>query len=238
MGNKGQSLILFLVLFPVLLTISGVIVRSGQSALILTQSENLCSQIALDTLAEQAKGIETLGKLNPYAKQIIDMKREVELLILAATTQPQFLPALIQARKTLIASQKIIAINQQNIKRQALARSFARINKQLPKKYRGKLLFRWNPAMPLILLNQKLGYENETGAPLELPFDFELRSKLIGTGKLETEKFLLPWQNADGEKFKKYSSLSLTCNAYIKMKGIGEPWEVLLTKDKPSLKLL
>jgi hypothetical protein len=239
MGNKGQILINALLLFPVLLILAGVITRSGKSAFVYTQTQNLCDRIALDALAEQAKGIATLGKLNPYAKKVIDLRREIDLLLAAAVLQPELIPPLLQMRKTLQQAQKTIELTQKNIERLAIGLSQTQLLKLLPSKYRGKLSFKWT-AEKFFHLRKETGYEMELGAPLDLSFDFQLKQRLSGIASIQTEKFLIPWKINPHQDFLKNPDMTLQCSAFIKMEGIENPWEVALTNTKvrPSWKQL
>ena len=99
-NENGQIIVFALLVIPLLILISGVIVRGGLTAYVHSRVQRFLDQRALEALAVQAQGLESLGKLNGKARALIDARRKVDLSIKAAMGTPAVM-ALLKLRAQL-----------------------------------------------------------------------------------------------------------------------------------------
>jgi hypothetical protein len=241
---NGQAMIFFIVLLPVLLLTAGTIVRSGKTLLVHQRIQNHCDEKVLDAVAEQAKGLERLAKLNTKARTTIDSRRVIDDLLSAGLIELPALPELLAARRTLQMIQGAIAAEQTWITEQALMGSLQKMRKAPPLEDSGKVTETFRPQgilLPHPLPNSlKLhvipveGYEGEKGPPLKLDADFDRRQEVHAQIEIKTEKFLDFWAHMPKAK-----NVLVTCGARIHMNHLEEKWtaQLMPTEVKPSLKL-
>jgi len=104
--KNGQALPFVLVLLPILIILGGVTVRTGKTLLIHQRLLNHCNEKALNAAAEQAKGLQALGKINPVARKVIDMRRKIDKALAGGGLAPPMVPVLISTEASLRGSKK------------------------------------------------------------------------------------------------------------------------------------
>jgi len=215
-SENGQSLILLLVFFPLLLLIFRLVARSGATMLYHDQVENHCDRKILEALAMEAKGLEQLGNLNSYARTIIRTRRVIDKLAKLA-------PELIPTQLALMAAQRSLSLVQKGIKAKT-ALHFSETLLNSSKKFKNKIQEIYKP-IPLVNfhLKDEEGYEGEIGAPLQPAKDFEEKSSAYGKVKIFTERFLSWWPEKS-----KASDMILECKAQIQMQTLEDTWHVQL----------
>lgn len=230
--NQGQALIFLLVMLPLLMVATGVVIRSGNTLVVHNGVQGYCDRKALDAAAAMAQGLELLGKINPYAKGVIDLRRQVDKLLAAGTVTPALLPSLLRARQILKGAQAQIDFQQKAITQSHVSQSLMIINAIEPREYRGKIQTDFSPRKPQLHVTALAGYEGETGAPLTLTPSFEKQQAVQGKIKMKTEEFLSPWPG-----FARASFINVDCRAVVKMEELEAPWEVDLANPKVKLSL-
>jgi hypothetical protein len=222
MKVKGQALFFLLLWLPLLLLVSGLIVRTGTLLLKHSKLQSHCDKKILDTLMWQGRGLEQLGKLNPYARVTIQARRTIDALIVAGVVAPPVLPTLIRTRLTLLKTQKVISGMQNTIKVSNLEKAIVTAHAPVPSDFSSKIIEATSPT-PILHVKRESGFENEIGAPLELDSDFSKRQSASLTLKIFTEMFLEKWASFDREK-----DMKLICRGHIQMKSLEAQWSAVL----------
>ena len=242
--SQGQGIVFLIALLPVLVVLAGVTVRWGKTLLIHQQLQNHCDKKVLDSLEQQGRGLQALGRLNPIAKKIIDLRRHIDQTLALGLAAPPLIPVLKGASASLRAAQTTMALKQKLATQAALAASLAVMKKQSPLGDRGKIkevfspqgLLAPHPASSSLRLHVEPapGYESETGAPSVLDRDFDRRQHVRGRILMETEKFLDFWPG-----FKRASPLEIICEAKIEMSSLEDKWNghLIPIEVKPSSRI-
>lgn len=228
----GQAVVFLIVLIPVTLLISGLIARSGKLMLVHTRLQSHCAKKVLDSLMWQGRGLQELGRINPYARAVIQARRTIDALLLAGAVLPQALPALLRTRLILIKNQKIIEAIQKKTTANSILKSLEVVHEKVPRAFFGKVNESMSPSAPLphplplsltLHVRKESGFENELGAPLELDSDFTSRQQETLYLSVSSEKFLEKWIPLPREQ-----NMKLQCQGQIYMKALELPWKAQL----------
>ena len=233
MNRRGQSLLLVIIFIPLLVLASGAIVRSGRLMLEHNRIQSHCDKKILDTLMWQARGLEQLGSLNPYARTVIISRRMIDSMLVPSVLAPPVFASLVQARLTLLKIQTLINLAQKAITLKNIGRAAGVAHEAVPRDFFGKIKESISPSLPfvphatpqaLILhVEKERGFEHETGAPLELDSDFSRRQQEILTIKIFSERLLEKWWPLQSA-----NNMTLKCQARIEMNSLEAPWQAVL----------
>jgi len=217
---EGQALVFILVLLPVFLFILQVVARSGATALFHDRVENHCDRRILNALAIEARGLENLGRLNIYAREIIRARRAIDELV-------KVFPVLIPTQLALQGAQILLSSIQKTIKAATISGFSASLGQlATPSKFKSKIQESYGP-IPLVDLHlrDEEGYEGEIGAPQQP----ELNNKYLAWGKITlfTERFLSWWPTP-----LKSPDMILECRAQIDIERLEDRWKIQLIDPK------
>jgi hypothetical protein len=240
MKSRGQGFILFIVLLPVFVLLAAVIIRTG---LILVGHQRLqshCQRKILDALALQGKALEQLGRINPVAKEVIDLKRELEVVVMANLLDPFVLVPAENAIAVLKSTQKAIAVAQESIIKSALAASALELTSspdlldlgRSSEKFEPKNIFLSHHSKKALLLHITPldGYANETGHPYRLDDDFGSRQAAWGTITMKTNRYDERWK-----LLPVLPKVEIQCRAQIQMQNLEAKWTARLTNPEDKL---
>jgi hypothetical protein len=218
MKNRGQALIILLVVIPLLLLIFGLIARTGAAALAHDRIENHCNKKILDALEVQGRALTVLGKINPFARAIILSRRAIDPLANAGVVY--FIPI----QQGLYRAQSFINRAQKFIEKEASIETLITLSTPVPKDFAGKIKESYKPQNPKLYIEAEKLYQNEEGPPLQPDKDFKEKQSATGSIKIFTEKFLAPWRNLKADDMK------MICKAKISMEQLEDKWQAQLTQ--------
>jgi hypothetical protein len=236
LNNKGQSLIIILILAPALLLLAGIVAHISLLVVFGFKTIQRCDAVSLDYLKYKGDAISELAKINPRARATIMERRAVDkaLHVTLPFTPPFF--ALVSRRAYLTAMQVVHAAQQKKIKLALRTKENALVKKPLVNKIK-KFINQvyWLERYGGLQTRDELGYSGEIGAPQSLSnFDqFNVRLSF----NINSLKLLPQWKTDSAELERK--DWEVQCAARLKIRDIGYPWTVQITstEGKPSSSL-